>query len=241
MSMRLVVNGVALSLFFLAACGSAERQTKVGGDASPGSSSVLYTCGDTAFDPKLLEGPGDLEDSEGALGDALRMLLKTPDGAMDGEGWRIVDQSGDEVLIAAPSPNDRHPYVSAVFERSGDEWKPVGWGDCLPMAVIGDRSPATWKLAAQPGDDTTELQLLVEERACSSGRALTEKNTRADIRYAKDEIVIIVSADSLSTGKNRTYTCIGNSPWPITVQLQEPVQGRRLIDGGSYPPAERNN
>jgi hypothetical protein len=174
------------------------------------------------------------------LGDALRELLKTPDGTMGGEGWRIVDGDEDESMVAAPSPEGEHPYVSALFERSNDGWKPVGWGDCSPIAVVGERSSATWRLAGEPGDDATQLQLLVEERACSSGRRLTEENTRAHIEYSDDEIVILVTADPLGGGKNAAYTCIGVPPAEITVDLEEPVGGRALVDGIVYPPARRD-
>jgi hypothetical protein len=251
MRTRLVTPAI-LAVLVLAACGDAVTKD-VDSDASsvspntdyigafPNGGDLLYTCGDTPFDPSLLEGPGGLEHADGALADALRRLPKTPDGAMDGEGWRVVHESENEVLIAAPSPSDKHPYVTATFERSGQGWEPLGWGDCLPIAVLGDRSPATWKLGEEATGDTTELLLLVSEQACSSGRELTEENTRVDVQYSEDEIVIVVSADPLSAGKNEAYTCIGAPPSPITVELEEPVQGRRLVDAGPYPPTTRSD
>lgn len=160
---------------------------------------------------------------------------------MGGEGWRIVLEKGNRTVVAAPTDSEEHPYVSALFQRTGDKWQPQGWGDCLPMAVVGDRSPATWTLETKPDDDDTKLHLSVEERACSSGRKLTENNTRADIEYSEDEIVIVMSADSLSTGKNVAYTCIGAPPSLITIPLEEPVGDRALLDAGSYPPKRRDH
>ena len=106
----------------------------------------------------------------------------------------------------------------------------------MPMAVVGDRSTATWKLESEPQPDATELTLLVEERACSSGRKLTEENTDADIEYTEEEIHIVMSGDPL----RGAYNCIGNLPAPITVQLEEPIGDRRLVDAGSYPPQRRD-
>lgn len=245
MRRRSMSSGMALSLILLTACGSAVEGTDADSDVTTSAvdnfGDLRYTCGGTAFDPARLEGPGDLEHSETALGDALRKILKTPDGTMGGEGWRIVHEKGNKVDVAAPSPNNEHPYVHAVFRRSKGDWKPVNWGDCLPMAVVGERSPALWELETEPSDDATQLQLMVEESACSSGRELTEDNTRADIEYSQDVVVILMSADSLKAGKNVGFTCIGVPPAAITIELEEPVGDRQLVDAGSYPPTQRDS
>jgi len=238
---------MALSFVLLVACGPADSPGQTDNDppraaeTARATGDILYTCGQTAFDPRGLEGAGDLENSEAVLGDALRRLLKTPDGTMGGEGWRVVHEKRNEVLVAAPSPKGEHPYVTALFRRSKGGWKPAGWGDCLPMAVIGERSPALWELGTQPSDDATQLQLLVEERACSGGRKLTQDNTRADIKYSEEAIAILMSGDPLRAGKNAAYTCIGVPPSPITIELEEPIWGRQLVDAGSYPPTRRDS
>ena len=243
--MRWLVSGITC-LLILVACGSPDPQGTAPGDAPSKSgddpsterpsSEILYTCGYGAFPPKALEGPGDLARSDTPLGEALRRLLATPDGAMGDQGWRIVVDDGNKVVVAAPTGREKHPYVSAYFERSGESWEPRSWGDCLPMAVVGDRSTATWKLESEPQPHDTEVVLLVEERACSSGRKLTEDNTVADITYTEDEIQIVMSGDPL----RGAYTCIGNIPSPVTVELEEPIGDRKLVDAGSYPPQRRD-
>jgi len=214
------------------------------GESSPNSNfseGALYTCGGASFDPRQLEGPGDLEESDSELGEALRRLLATPDGAMTDSGWRVVHEKEDETLVAAPSPEGEHPYVTATFTRTEGEWKPAGWGDCLPTVALEDRSPALWSLRSDPAPDATEVELMVTERGCSGGRELTEANTRADVQYLPDSVVITMSVDPLpDVGENGGYTCVGVSPVPITVQLEEPLSGRPLIDAGSYPLLEKS-
>jgi hypothetical protein len=238
-----MVVGVALVFVLLIACDPAEPRTGAESDESStartvyDTGDVLYTCGHVPFDPNTLEGPGDLEHSESALGAALRDLLASPEGNIGDGGWRVVARTKRSVQVAAPAPEGDIPYVNAFFRRSDGRWEASGWGDCLPMAVVGERNPALWELEIEPGSGATQLHLLVKERDCTSGRELTEDNTRAEVEYAEDAIVILMSADPLKKGN---YNCIGNVPAPITVELEEPVGDRRLVDAGSYPPTRRD-
>lgn len=171
------------------------------------------------------------------MGEALRELMSGMDGVSAEKGWRIVWEKGDRVLVVAPNPDGEHPYQSALFERAGASWKPQGWGDCSPTVIVGDRSPVLWKLEDQPSAESTELAVVLEERACSGGRALTADNIEIDIDYSEDSIAILVSADPLKDG---FYTCPLN-PSSFTIELDEPVgDHRRLVDSAVYPPARRD-
>lgn len=238
-SLRAVLS--AASLFVLLACG--EISPEVGReprDPTPGAlagGDTLYSCGGRAtFPGESLEGPGDVEDQDSPLGDALRELMSGMDGVTADDGWRVVWEKGDEVLVVAPYPEGEHPYQSALFERSGKAWEPRGWGDCMPTVVIGDRSPVEWKLEEEPSDDATELDVVLEERACSGGRELSGDNIKVDIEYHEDSIAILISADPLGES---FYTCPLN-PSSFTIELDEPVAGRRLIDRATYPPIRRD-
>jgi hypothetical protein len=232
------LSAVALCSVLLAACGSPEEPVGPASQPSPTSSgsAILYTCGGPSFDPAKLEGPGNLEDEESALGEALRALLATPDGAMGGaESWRILSQDEEQVVVGAPSPGDDHAYVSATFRRAGSGWEAAGWGDCSPKADIGKRSIALWELTEPVNEGTTEVQISVHEVACSSGRKLKEEQIQVDVEYREDSISILTSADPLAP--QEAYNCIGNPSTSITVRLDEPVGDRKLVDAGAYPPS----
>lgn len=222
----------------LSACGDASSTAPAGGHGPLAGAATLYSCGGKgSFPGESLEGPGDVQDEDTPLGDALRRLVSDADGVSAEEGWRRVWEGGaDEVLIVAPSPEREHPYQSALFERSGKTWEPQGWGDCSPTVIVGNRSPVLWKLEEQPAGDSTELAVVLEERACSGGRALDSQNLEIDIEYLDDSIGILVSADPLGGGM---YTCPLN-PSSFTIDLDEPVDGRSLVDRSVYPPASRD-
>jgi hypothetical protein len=237
-SLRLTF-GSALAAVFFAGCGSPASDAGGAASSAPSPSSspaYLYSCGSTPFDPALLEGPGDLEDEDSELGRALRDLMETPDGEFltRGQEWRVVVDEGDRVEAIGRAPGS-HGYVNAIFERSGDSWKPAGWGDCKPNVIVGNRSPATWKLVEEPSPDDTELVVDATEIACAGGRQLKEHQVRSDVSYADDSISIVVSADALVGGE-----CPGNPPIRLTVPLDEPVGDRVLLDAAVFPPARRH-
>lgn len=223
-----------------AACGDPVSDSGPDRSEAQGPSAgadTLYTCGgDGSFEGERLEGQGKIEDEDSPLGEALRELMSGIDGVSAEDGWRIVWEKGDRVLVVAPNPTGEHPYQSAVFERAGSSWDPQGWGDCSPTVIVGDRSPVLWKLEDQPSEEATELAVVLEERACSGGRGLNADNIEIDIDYTEDSIAILVSADPLEDG---FYTCPLN-PSSFTIELDEPVGDRSLVDTAVYPPARRD-
>lgn len=159
--------------------------------------------------------------------------METQDGASlkRAEGWRVVSETGQRAdVIGRVSANS---FLSAAFERSGETWVPLGWGECQPRVAVGSRSPATWRLVEEPSPSDTELVLMVEETACSGGRKLTQKNTQFDVNYVEDVIAIVASVDPTLGGE-----CIGR-PWRLKVDLDEPIGDRALVDASIYPPKRR--
>jgi hypothetical protein len=102
--------------------------------------------------------------------------------------------------------------------------------------IVGKRSPVSWRVEEQPAEGSTELAVVLEERACSGGRELNADNLEIDIEYLDDSIGILVSGDPLGNGM---YTCPLN-PSNFTINLDEPVGARRLVDRSVYPPAKRD-
>ena len=101
---------------------------------------------------------------------------------------------------------------------------------------ISDRSPVIWKLVNQPSEESTELAVVLEERACSGGRELNADNIEIDIDYRDDSIAILVTADPLEHG---FYTCPLN-PSSFTIELEESVGDRMLVDRAVDPPTPRD-
>ncbi len=217
--------------------GSDRAAQPPGHGASHAGADTLYSCGQGgSFEGRSLEGSGDVEDEDSPLGDALRALFSDMDGVTAEEEWRVVWKERDEVLLMAPVPDGEHPYQSALFRKAGNRWKAEGWGDCAPTVIVGDRSPVIWRLEDPPSDESTQLAVVLEERACSGGRALTADNIEIEIDYLDDSIGILISADPLEGG---TYTC-PLRPSNFTIALEEPIGERSLVDKAVYPPVQRD-
>jgi hypothetical protein len=96
--------------------------------------------------------------------------------------------------------------------------------------------PATWALDPAypaPGPDTTELHLLVWERACHGFVPETGRMSPPALIYTEATITITIGVRPLG-GVN---TCPLPPGSPTMVSLAEPLGARSLLDGGLDPPA----
>jgi len=94
--------------------------------------------------------------------------------------------------------------------------------------------PATWALDPafqSPAANSTELHILVWERACASGSAATGRMSTPLIDYAAGTVTITVEVRGLPG----IQACPGNQATPLAVQLTEPLGDRTLLDGGRDP------
>lgn len=212
------------------ACGDRQAAPPRGQIAS---SELEYGCGAGAtFTPRdIEEGPDPSED----VLDALRELRQTMDGAMLPEsGWTVVSESDAATTLLAPQQG-RFGFASVTFERQDEGWKPAGWGDCTPRLALLGKSVLRWAFtedAHPPESDATELSLLVTEVECSSGRKL-DGLIEPNVTYGEDRVEVVLTAPG-GIGGN----CIGTAPTEFTLQLDEPVSEREVVDLSVYPVAE---
>lgn len=104
----------------------------------------------------------------------------------------------------------------------------------VALSACSSSEPAELALAAQPEGDTTELQILVMETACASGQSAEGRINIQDVTVTADEVRLAVSVEPLAGPQD----CQGN-PWtPVTVQLDQEIAGRRIVDVGADPPQE---
>lgn len=225
-----------VAALLIGACGDPGGRGSLADD--PPSSELEYGCGAggtfTARD--IEDGP---EPSRDVL-DALHELRQTMDGAMlPEEGWTVVSDDDRATTLLAASDGD-FAFASVTFERQAKGWKPAGWGDCTPRLVLEDKSVLRWAFdqAAYPPDpEVTELTLLASDTQCSGGRDI-EGLIEPEVTYTRSRIEVLLTAPSLETGKNSAYTCIGTAPTEYTLQLEEPVGERDVVDVSVYPIVE---
>lgn len=99
-----------------------------------------------------------------------------------------------------------------------------------------DALPAAWEPA--PGADlspgSTAIDVHVVESACASGQPATGRIADPDIPYEEERVVVTIGVVPRAGGQ----TCPSNLPTDYTVELDEPLGDRVLLDGSHEPPAE---
>lgn len=227
---RWVLAGLALPLV-LVACGDPSRGGSTAGE--PPSSELEYGCGaGGTFTPRdIEEGP----DPSQQIMDALHELRQTMDGAMLPEdGWTVVSEQGSTTTLLAPQEGP-HGFASVSFDKEGGGWEPAGWGDCTPRLGLLGKSVLRWAFTddSHPPELTaTELSVLVTEVECSSGRSL-EGLIEPDVTYGEDRIEVVLTAPG-GIGGN----CIGTAPTEYTLELDQQVGQRKVVDLSVYPVVE---
>lgn len=200
------------------------------------------TCGgEHSFPASALEAPTGAEDESGPEYDALRAAF-TFFGAefpeADQLSWRVVDLDDTGALFLARAADTAPAWLKVEVGDEDGTWKPLGMGQCDPVVVLSSEfGPATWALDPDfpaPDAGTTELHVLVWERACSSGRPTTGRMSAPVVEYAPDTVTITIGVRPVGGDQD----CQGPPGTPAIVTLPQPLGDRMLLDGGRHPPAE---
>lgn len=158
---------------------------------------------------------------------------------VDDYGWFVAERDGSSITLfgrslRSPAPGEP-PYASATFTRSEEGFRPLGWGQCRIEVSAPGWGNAHWVLDAQPPADSPRLAVLINETACASGQAPTDREIVPVIVSDVDRVTIIVLVEPV----HGDATCPSN-PWhPLTVALPEPPGDRALFDGSEVPALAR--
>ncbi len=100
------------------------------------------------------------------------------------------------------------------------------------MRVWRDAEPATWQVdpSFMPQADSTQIPVLVFERACSSGTPTTGR-MQVDIGYSPTAVTIGIDVTPLGGDQDCVLV-----PTPYVVELDEPLGGRQLVDANARVP-----
>lgn len=142
-----------------------------------------------------------------------------------------IDPRISRVTMTIIEPDEQR--VAELAERYGTDLI------CLEIeSMPGEEEarPAPWEPA--PGADlspgSTSIDVLVNEVNCASGQPAHGRIPAPDIVYREDSIVITIGVVPRAGGQ----TCPSNPNTPFTVELDEPLGDRVLLDGSQEPPAE---
>jgi hypothetical protein len=215
-------------------------------DPTLSSQDALLTCGGRPFPSSSLEAPTGAENEPGPEFDALRWTIATFHEAFPESGtwtWQLAGRDDAEAnFLSRPASGTGPPdwfWIEVTADGSG--WKPGSMGTCeLRVVLSTEFGPASWALNpafGSPSADTTELQILVWERACSSGSPATGRMSAPVIDYGADTVTITIGVRPLQVEPGAGLSCPMPPGTPASVRLSEPLGERTLLDGGVLPPA----
>jgi hypothetical protein len=97
---------------------------------------------------------------------------------------------------------------------------------------LGEPQPAYWQLdpSVELEPDSRDVSVLVQERACSSGRS-PEGRLDEIVEYEADVIRIDIAVRPYGGDQD----CQGIPPTPVVVQLDEAVGDRRIVGERPIP------
>jgi hypothetical protein len=200
-------------------------------------------CGSRPFPVRAFSAEAGAEMRTGPSFDALRSTLDSMAEAFpDSDSWSWVeaatDATGAVFIARSGGESPDWFYVEVTADARG--WHQGPMGTCEPHLVLGaEYGPAGWALNAdhpRPDSTTTDLHLLVWERACSGGSPATGRMSPPAILYDTATVTIAIGVRPLRS--DGPVTCPGPPGTPALVRLSEPLGERSLLDGGRVPPAE---
>jgi hypothetical protein len=201
-------------------------------------SQVALTCGGDSFSAGVLRSAPGAELADHPASEALRAAIRNRDVLSDA-GWRLAILSRDEALflLERQRSDGTTSYWRAGFTRGAPAWRLADHGTCELRPAFGTGyGAAWWELApgSSPAFDTTTIEVLVTEQACSGGASAEGRVAEPAITYAA-AITVYFGVKTLPGGR----TCQPGPPILVSVDLAEPVAERPLLDGGVFPPEQR--
>ena len=196
---------------------------------------------------------------------AISSVEPTGDGLVAVTELTVIDDAGGQRTVAygrmeptAASVRASFAGGSTVTMSTGAGWWAAWWPDAKRPSAIDSLDsaggvlasadaagtevesrlgPASWWLkpgAGAPEGDGTTLPVLIHEETCASGQSGADRLDPPTMAFDEATITVRLDIRRLPGAQD----CQGNSPFPYTLELPEPVGGRRLLDGGSNPPRD---
>lgn len=203
--------------------------------ADAGADPLVRCAGSGPVALSVLEGEPDVPaDSDDPLHVALRR-----DG-MEGqppptEGWRTLTRDDDRATFYW---TDGTSFLIHGFENGPGGWSlrgsSAGSGECPVRLAVPD-GLATMEIRLDPDNPpdptSTTLHLLVNQRSCSGGASGVENMLEPEVIETEAEIRLAIGV----IPPEGFQTCPGNEAAPITIELDEPIGERSILDGLAVP------
>lgn len=165
--------------------------------------------------------------------------------------WLIAVDSAEHVVImrkldppADHGAGDIREYdVISISASPGAMPLTPPWGvdmssSCTPMIDLGALIEARLALdpEALPEAGDQRITLLVTEGACNSGGQATDRIELVELVETETTVEVVIGVRPHEDGMART--CISNPPTPFTVELEQPLGDRVIMDAAVVPQRE---
>jgi PASTA domain len=150
-------------------------------------------------------------------------------------GWQFVGQDGPVAMFVSPPVQPRTiddaPFQSQVYGLEDGHWSLSGWGDCAPEATFQRQRAFAgyWELAGAPGPDATSFVIRVWDSEGCRGSVRVQGGPRV---LVTEEAVLIAMAVHGPPGGD---SCHPGRPSRMTINLDEPLGDRVILDAGRLP------
>lgn len=141
-----------------------------------------------------------------------------------------VDTRKGRVAVGILEPDEAR--LRELSERHGTD---IICFDIERLPTEHDAQPAPWELA--PGMElstsSTSIDVLVHEVGCAGGESANGRIAEPEVRYESGQVVVMMRVIPVPGAA----PCPGNPDTPVTLELDEPLGDRDLLDGFHDPPA----
>jgi hypothetical protein len=203
----------------------------------------------------IVEEPARLDpEAAGAIEeDQIRVVGFGPDDSEEPRSM-VIGRVGAKAMNVKLTFDDESEVVASM----ANGWFATWWrGSAVPGAVVavdsrslaikavsvrdgyfdGRVDPATWWVDPDrpaPSAGSTVIPALIMEQRCASGRSPEGRIAEPEVFYAADAVLVSVWLRRQVGGQD----CQGNPPFPIEINLSEPLGDRKLLDGSEVPPRD---
>ena len=189
-------------------------------------------CGGVQFTLGELASMTPVEEADDGLAAVVEEWIDTAGFGQSSDGWQVLVQT-DELATIVRITDGSMEFIGAKPGRNGWIWAGASGGGA--QCDVRRRLPAgvgqvDWALdPAFPVPDaaSTELHVLVTESSCTGGSELGDRLLGPDVEVTADAVRIAFGAIPLVGDQ----TCPSNPSTPVTIELDEPLGARSIVDG----------
>lgn len=223
------------AIFVLAACGSDADDVQTNAADTP-SSDLFARCGSAVFPaipPDIDAFPAMDVEIQAVFDEFVTGPLAVEAAFIADFDMRVVERTDTTLELLGSGPDG---YATASFEKRDGAWSARGWGGCnIEITAPGFGTAQTiLDPDVEPDPASSTLHVWIQERECASGQAPTDREVIPVVVESADRVEITTLVAPVAGDAE----CPSNPWYPVTVELDEPLGERTIVDAHMPPGVE---